>query len=526
MIQQATDPEVEQVLGATNAGLRRTNDALGLTVRHAHVRDNGGRAPDIEDDALAADLVLARALLTDPPEPAALSADGPVAVAASAVELHLTSRVTVSDDDLAWSAQVLLRVAASTAEREPDDFDDSLFGQGADRSAGRALPFLLLPAARQVRAALPVRGPNEVDELVGRSRAVAVNGANETRLAYARALDHVWAAPCDTAHLFGRCHHRVAFGLVAESFQYSLLGPWHFEAQRREIVRLEPPSASSLDAVAGDDILIRRLAAALRATGAAAISAACCKTDAQQALRSLLAAHQRAMLAYKHGYHHSQSDALVAARAALWQAVDGRDNAVLDYVRNYLGNSRTLAEGLQALAAAAEERTAAGLHARRLWPAIMDLVLDAAEADPRVFSERTWGNYAQAALIPNPAAQWGYLTTELAGEPYRWRSLLSSAPQVDRWLAATARTHARTSIDQLVIAVGELEVADQIEQGLRWVERIVAGSGDSCASTLTLPEWLHERRADLVTADQIARWQRVVDLLVVAGDARVADLAD
>ncbi|MBI2568828.1 MAG: hypothetical protein HYV63_17550 [Candidatus Schekmanbacteria bacterium] len=82
------------------------------------------------------------------------------------------------------------------------------------------------------------------------------------------------------------------------------------------------------------------------------------------------------------------------------------------------------------------------------------------------------------------------------------------------------------SIDHLLIAVRDLDVADQIEQGLRWIERVVVESGASCASTFTLPEWLHERRADLVTDDQIARWQRVVDLLVVAGDSRVADLAD
>jgi hypothetical protein len=134
------------------------------------------------------------------------------------------------------------------------------------------------------------------------------------------------------------------------------------------------------------------------------------------------------------------------------------------------------------------------------------------------------GDYAEAALIPNPAAEWGYLTIELAGHPYRWRNLLSWAPQVDRWLGAITRT--RMSIDHLVIAVRELQVADQIEQGLRWIERIVAESGNNCATTFTLPEWLHERRADLVTDDQIARWQRVVDLLVVAGDSRVADLGD
>ncbi|SNR95047.1 hypothetical protein [Blastococcus mobilis] len=524
LIQQAPDPEVEEVLGGTNAALRRTNDAVGLTVRHAHGRDNGGRAPDIDDDALAADLVLAKALWDDPPEPRALSADGPVAVAASALELHLTSRVTVSDDDLVWSAQVLLQVAAATDNREDDDFDDTVFAQGADRSAGRALPLLLLPAAGAVRSALSVLDADGVDELVALSRAVAVNGANETRLAYARGLDDVWAAPCDTAHLFGRCHHRVAFDLVTESFLRSRLGPWNQEAQRRPVIALEPPSAGSLDALEGGDVLVSRLTAALRATGAAAISSACCAEDAQHALRSLLAAHQRAMLAYKHGYHHSRSDALVAARAALWQAIGGRDEPVLDYVRGYLGRARPLGEALQAVAVAAEERAEAGQQAQRLWPAIMDMTLDAAQADAGLFSERTWGDYVEAALIPNTAAEWGYLTIELAGEPYRWRSLLSWAPQVDRWLAAVP--HSRMSIDHLVIAVRELDVSDQIEQGLRWIERIVAGAGENCAATYTLPEWLRERRPDLVTPDRIARWQRVVDLLVVAGDTRVADLAD
>jgi hypothetical protein len=524
LIQQAVDPEVERVLGEPNADLRRTNDAVGLTVRHAHVRDNGGRAPDVGSEALSADLALARELLEDPPRSVGFSADGPVAAAASAVELHLTGRAIVSDDDLAWSATVLLQVAAGIAEDADDPFDDSFFSQGADRSAARALPFLLLPAARELRAALGVHGSDDVDELIKLSCAVSVRGASETRLAYARALDAVWAAPCDTAHLTGRCHHCIALDLVTESFLDSAVGPWDSEVHRRSIVTLDPPAATSLDALNGDDIYARRLTPALRATGAAAISSACCQDDARTALRSLLAAHQRAMLAYEHGYHHSQSDSLVAARAALWQAIDDRDDVVLQYVRSYIENPRVLAEALQAIAAAAEERADAGEHARRLWPRIMDLVLDAAEANPQIFAERTWGDYAEADLIPNPAAEWGYLTIELAGEPYRWRNLLSWAQQVDRWLGAITRS--RMSIDHLVVAVRELDVADQIEQGLRWIERIVAESGSNCASAFTLPEWLHERRADLVTEDQIARWQRVVDMLVVAGDSRVADLAD
>jgi hypothetical protein len=138
------------------------------------VRDNGGRAPDIGSEALAADLALARELLDDPPQSVGFSADGPVAAAASAVELHLSDRAIVPDDDLAWSATVLLQVAAGIAEHANDLFDDSFFSQGADRSAARALPFLLLPAARDLRAALSVHGADEVDELIELSRAVSV----------------------------------------------------------------------------------------------------------------------------------------------------------------------------------------------------------------------------------------------------------------------------------------------------------------------------------------------------------------
>jgi hypothetical protein len=524
LIQQAVDPEVEQVLGDTNTDLRRGMDAVGLTVRHAHVRDNGGRAPDITGEALLADIATARDLLENPPQSGlGASPDGPVAVAASAVELHLTGRVNVPEEDLLWCAIVLLQVAASISERPSDPFDDSLFSQGADRSAARALPFLLLPVATELRRALGVDGPCDVDDLITLSGAIASGASNEARLAYARGLDAIWAAPCDLDHLYGRCHHRIALDLVTDSFLDSVVGPWDSESQRRTIARLDPPNATSFDAVKGEDIYVRRLTAAIRATGSAAISSACCKDDARQALESLLAAHQRAMLAFERGYH-IQSNLLDAARAALWQAIDGRDDVVLAYVDRYLDHSRLLAEGLRAIAAAGEERAEAGEHAHRLWPQIMDRVLDAAEKNPRIFTERTWGDYAEAYLIPNPSAEWGYLTIELSGEPYRWRNLLTWSPQVERWLGAITGT--RMSIDHLVTAVRELDVTHQVESGLRWIERIVERSGNYCANTFSLPDWLHERRADLVTDDQIARWQRVVDLLVVAGDSRVADLAD
>jgi hypothetical protein len=522
LIELTADPDVEKVLGEGNAELRRVNDALGLTNRHARVRDNGGRAPDMDATSLANDLALAGSLLDDPPEPRALSVDGPVAAAASAVELHLTARSVVSAEDLLWSAEVLLKVAAEVAVGAVNEFDDSFFSQGTDRSAARALPFLLLPAAAPLREALGVSDADDIECLVKLTRAVAVTGSNEARLAYARGLDAVWSERCDPTHLFGTCHHAIAFGLVTESFLRSRLGDWNVEAQRRSVVELDPPGVEGLASVEPEKILVRRLTPALRATGAAAASSACCAKAAYESLRSLLGAHRRGMLAHD-GYHHSHSDALVAARAALWQVATGRDELLLEHMSGLLTSSKVLAEALRAVCAAAEEHPNAGRAAQRLWPAIMDLVLAAAESSG-VLTERTWGDWADAALIPTPAGEWGYLTTELTGEPFRWRDLMSWTPQVERWLASTRAS--RTALVHLVIAVRELDVTDQVNHGLRWIEQAVERAGNGCASTDALPEWLRERRADVRGEDQTARWQRVVDLLVVAGDTRVSDLAD
>lgn len=524
LIQQATNPEVEAVLGETNADLRRGSEAVGLTVRHAHLRDSGGRARDMSSQALAADLATARDLLADPPKTAlGASPDGPVAAAASALELHFDRGVAVTDTDLQWSAKVLVDVATYIDEHPSDAFDDSFFSQGADRSAGRALPYLLLPSAQGLRRSLGIDSVDGVERLIALNGAAAWGASNEARLAYARGLDVVWSAACST-DLQGRCHHEVAIDVVEGSCRDCVLGPWDNDLQQRTIAQLDPPMVSSLAAIDGDRIIVRRLSAAIRAYGSAAISGACCRQHAQEALDILLAAHRRGMLAHEHGYHHSDSDSLIAARAALWQATDGRDRPLFDHVEAYLGDSRMLAEALRAINAAAEEQPEAAAEARRLWPSLMDLVLDVGADSPGVFTDRHWGDYALAELVPNPAYAWGYLTLELAGEPERWRDLLAWSSQVDRWLSVAAGN--RKSIDALVIAVRELELADQVDTGLKWIEQIVQGGGNECVSTFTLPEWLHERRADLTTPEQEARWQRAVDLLVVSGDTRVADLAD
>lgn len=524
LIQPAPNAEVESVLGETNEDLRRGNEAVGLTVRHAQRSlDRGGRAPDMSSEALAADLAIAQGLLADPPKTAlGASPDGPVAAAASAVELHFGRRVDVADADLRWSAEVVLSVASAIMEHPRDGFDNSLFSQGIDRSTARALPYLLLPSALELRRSLEIDSTDGVELLIALSKALAGSASSEVRVAFARSLDAVWSAPCST-DLQGRCHHQVAWDLVEASCRNCVLGPWSNDLQRRPLASLQPPIVASLAAIDADCILVPYLSAALRACGSAAISGSCCKKEAQEALDVLLAAHRRGMLVFEHSYHHSDSDSLIAARAALGQATDGRDRPLLDHVQAYLNNSRMLSEALKAINAAAEERVDAATAAQRLWPKLMDLILSIGTGATEDFGDRYEDDSALAALVPNPTYAWGYLTLELVGEPVRWRDLLAWSPQIDRWLnVAVGR---RESIDSLVVAVGELEVADQLDTGLKWIERIVQGGG-SGVRTFTLPGWLRERRADLNTPEQDARWQRIVDVLVVSGDSRVADLAD
>ena len=525
LIQLVANPEVEAVLGETNEDLRRGNEAIGLTVRHAHrPLDRGGRAPDMSSEALAADLAIAQSLLADPPRTdLGASPNGPVAAAASAIELHFGRGVNVTDADLRWSTEVVLSIASMVLEHPSDVFDDSLFSQGADRSAGRALPYLLLPSALELRRSLEIDSTDSAELVIALSRAVAWGASNEARLAYARSLDAVWSAPC-SPHLQGRCHHQVAWALVEESCRDCILGPWNRDLQRRIVAQLQPPIIASLEAIDANCIIVRRLSAALRACGSAAISGACCKQEAQEALDVLLAAHRRGMLAHEHGYHHSDSDSLIAARAALWQAADDRERPLLDHIQAYLIDSRMLAQALKAINAAAEERADAAAAAQRLWPKLMDLALGVGASNAANFEDRHWGEFALAALVPNPAYAWGYLTLEFAGEPEQWRDLIAWSPQVDQWLSVAVGD--RRSIDALVTAVGELEIADQLDTGLKWIERIVQGGGSDCANTFTLPEWLRQRRADLTTQEQRARWQRIVDVLVVSGDTRVSDLAD
>ncbi|WP_157183934.1 hypothetical protein [Nocardia takedensis] len=66
----------------------------------------------------------------------------------------------------------------------------------------------------------------------------------------------------------------------------------------------------------------------------------------------------------------------------------------------------------------------------------------------------------------------------------------------------------------------------EIDIGWLWMERLLDRCEAIRARSHALPSWLRQTRDHLSPGDQNARWQRIIDMVVVAGDGRVADLAD
>ena len=521
-VQQKSSPELEPILDQARADSDRLNSESGLLLRHTR-RIGEGCVPDTTPEQLAEDIATARDLLSDTSHWTHSTLEAAAGVAASALEANFGHRQAVHGSDLQWSADALLKVAAAAQSHETDAafLFGPLLDMGPGCSAARGLPYLLLPEALSLRSDLDLDSRHGFRRLIAASGALAAHPTVVARLAYARSLDRIWASPCSSG-LPMRCHHKVALKIARRSLQGCVAEHGRSEGSRaRSQSRIK--RTGILARFEGERIVPHGLLAAIRALGVAATSDACCRGAAQRDLTVLLDAFRRALAVHEFGFDSSDSCSLVAARAALQQAADGRSSVLLEHVLESMSNPRVLAVTLRAVAAAAEEHDALAAAARGHWPQVMDAVMDKARTSGVLTGDRD-GCQARAELIPNPARDWPYQTRELPDEPRSWADLLAWSPQVERWLATAPGT--RESIDQLVIAVRELAVEDQVDTGLRWIETLVQTTGAGRGSTFTLAEWLHERRSDLTTPEQEAMWRRVLDTQVVAGNTQVSRLAD
>ena len=182
-----------------------------------------------------ADIAVARRLFDDARSSGADGSwDTAALVAATALEVHFVNGTDVSMEALSFAADTVLRIGECEAGLRSFDVEETYFEDGADRSAGRALPLLLLPIATKLRAFVGRGGETTMFDRTARA-CIRLAGAvpNEVRLHLGRGLDHVWDAPCAEA---GSCHHEVGLQIATEAMRDCVVGRWDPGIGRRALV--------------------------------------------------------------------------------------------------------------------------------------------------------------------------------------------------------------------------------------------------------------------------------------------------
>ena len=522
---QATPPEeVVRALQHDNEDSERAAEEIRLYLRY-FVKRNEAPTKAIGSDEVQADLETARLLLEAPPN---LSAhhpwDVPALVAAAALDANVLRRVYLPDDALAFAVDTLLRVSEGKASPRPFEFKDTYFENGADRSAARVLPLLLMQSAAPLRTIVDgADGLATFRRVSAAGLNLAQAGAKEVRLHLARGLDHLWATPC--VHV-GTCHHQEGWQIACETFRDCALGEWDPEIGRRAIVLLDEPLADSLANTPDHSIRPNCLDASIRALAPASTANICVSTSAREMLTALLAAQRRCLLNYKNSnVDHRGSHSLVSGRALLTLAQHGDDTRLYEHINAYADNAALLSNLLRGLSAAAEETPDRAAAARRIWPSLIRHVLELHNNGHTPFQKNYYGEMALAALLPNVASEYGYLYREIQEKPIVWWDPLALEYEVDAWIAAAAGKP--QCVDQLISFLRMLTQEDQARLGLPWVSTLVlANPGQISKGTFLLVEWLIETRSAAAVVGLSSLWQQVVDALVVEGVARLAPYSE
>ena len=522
---QATPPDdVLQALANANEAKELANESTRLIVRYGVKRQP---ASAIEPGELVSDVNTARKLLENSVSVGSLSSWDPAAlVSASVLEAHLVEQAVLPDTTLSFAVETLIGVGEGAAGQSELEVEGMFYELGADRSAARTLPLLLLPQAAQTRALVDGEdGSPTLDHAIHASVNLARAASNEVRLHLARGLDHVWKASCVEQ---GRCHHELGLQIAAEMMRCCVLGRGDGNTGQRSVIALKEPLAESLAGTAAGSILVSRLDGAIRALAPATMADCCVSAQARDLLLVLLAAQRRSLLHYepqRGDPDGRESHALVSARALLTLARDGDDTAIYEYIDAYADNSTLLGKLLRSLSAAGEETPNRAATARRIWPDLVRHVLDLHRSGRTPFSDSHHGDMALAALIPNPVGELPYLYREVIDDPIVWWDPLELRHQVEAWLAPAMGN--ATCVDQLIGFVRLLKPDDQVRVGLPWVAKIVLADPASVAGrTYMLATWLIETRSAVVEARLLAKWQEIVDAMVVAGDSRLAPYSD
>ncbi|MBK7164253.1 MAG: hypothetical protein IPH81_02895 [Candidatus Microthrix sp.] len=230
-IESEPPAEIVEAMRPDTEELERSQASMRLTGRYC-IEPMRGQPDRFDAKDLAVDLMTARELLECPPAIGVSDPwDVPAAVSARALEARLLRSVEVPNELLGFAADTVLQVAEGSPQQL--EFEESYFEQGANRSAARVLPLLLLPHAEAVRVEVDgTDGSTTFDRAIGGGALFANAAAHEVRLHLARGLDHVWRVPCVEQ---GQCHHQIALDIAIESMRDSVLGDWNDKSQRHNL---------------------------------------------------------------------------------------------------------------------------------------------------------------------------------------------------------------------------------------------------------------------------------------------------
>ncbi len=517
IIQFERPAELEAVLAPGNAQISATQAFMRLQVAYALKNETPEAWPV---DSIAADIAEARQLMDESSSAMLDRHENPVvAVAAAGLRAHAFGLATLEQTDLEWAVDLVL-----TAAEEPwiDGFSraSSLFSMGSDRAAAIAVPLLLLP----VFDSLSVDAARLHRALIS----LATSVYDEVRTAFANGTAPVWEANCEISEGTACTRHEPLWEAIQACIATVRLGPWDYETQRRQHLRLEGPFEETLLAVPSDEILVNRLRMPV-VCNYAALSSLCTATRAELLAGPLWDAHLRGLdHAWRENYDHlGERHHELIARLFIQLAADGDREALDTHLSLFASNAHALHSFLHSFATVFSYDDQLRPLLADFWPPAMATVIDEIDAGASLIDDSTsWYDYAISALLPVPQIKSEDLDPDATLTSCRDSWALPDAFEgvIDRWMA---------------IGKGEPKCAEavagfartatthwQATTGLLWLETVLDGRFSTFANRAWfVTNWLGELRASgAVTGPTIARYRRIVDGLAAAGDSASVEL--
>lgn len=467
---------------------------------------------------IAQDLSAGRALLDSDTENMPTRVLDTVAqVVRVAVQRAVAGEMDALGDERAFAARFVLDLALSFENVEDQWDEGQYFDLGADRAIALTLPSFLAPTL----ATLLVPIGASLDDVTAAGLAMAGKGALETRLYLARGCDVVWETPCDGTP----CIHSSALEWLIETARGAEIGPWTHTSQGPSRIQIEGDVIAHLQALDLGSIDIGMLDASIRGLGSAAAAEHCRTMDAANLLRAFLDVQRRAMVSHEENGYTADgrgSHTLIAARALLQVfATTGAKEPVLEHLDALRADSGLMSNFLHGLAAGGAENIRLADAARQIWPSLLKRALTYVEDDPNPYSDRRWGHWAAAALLPEPLAWAQGIHNEVSGTPVEWVNAEELVDLFEGWLPI-GRGHVKC-VDALIRMLRKLPESEQVTRGLRWVADLCIQVGRvTVRQSWGSNEWLKEIRSGAEQLGHLDEWQMLVDSMVVAGNEGLA----